>query len=350
MMGRVSFYLKHLFLIFEIGLFFSIDALSSGENISSSRHNALVAAIEKAGPSVVSIKVLRATRSPWDEFFRFFEPRWELPLEETSMGSGFVLDAKGIIVTNEHVLRRVKDVRLGFSDGRTLEGKVVALDPANDVGLIKVVCDTASLPICPIFEGNDLMVGEWVIAMGNPFGLSHTATVGVISALERTLRTEDGRTFTDLIQTDAAINPGNSGGPLLNAMGQVIGINTAIYAGAQGIGFAIPIDKALRSAKNLLTETEKRERLMQEAIWSENMGAAFVPNPDGDGLLIVRVGRSGLSHFAGLEAWDLLLSVAGEPVNDLETLERCLELGSNMGRFDMVVRRSGREIIFRIRI
>ena len=322
----------------------------ANDSLASSRRNALVKAIEEAGPSVVSVKVLRLTRRRWDDFFRFFEPRLSLEVEEASIGSGFVLDPKGIIVSNEHVLRGLSEVQLSFSDGRTLEGEVVASDPIHDIGLIRVKGDADSLPACALFTSSDLMVGEWVVAMGNPFGLSHTATVGVISALDRTLRTEDGRTFTGLIQTDAAINPGNSGGPLINCHGEVVGINTAIYAGAEGIGFAIPIDEALSAAESLLTEADRKEQLAKKAVWSDMLGAAVVPNPEGEGIVIVRVGELGIAHFASLEPWDELLQVSGKAVNDVQTLNRCLEDGTESGRFDMLIRRSGRKIVFRIRL
>lgn len=224
------------------------------------RHTATVDAVKKVGPSVVNITTERVTKasSPFrrrrasdplsDEFFNnLFEPR-----ERTvqSLGSGVIFDADGHVLTNEHVIARADRVRVSIADGREFDAELVGADPTNDLAVLRIVTDEA-LPFTPPGESSDLMVGEPVIAIGNPFGYSNSVTTGVVSAKNRSINA-DSQTFHGLIQTDALINPGNSGGPLLNAVGDLIGINSAIYGPAQGIGFAISIDTAKRVIRELL--------------------------------------------------------------------------------------------------
>jgi serine protease Do len=226
------------------------------------RRTTTVEVVERVGPAVVNITTERvvARSNPFhpfggdpffDQFFRdFFEPRGEQQAQ--SLGSGVVIDREGHVLTNEHVVRRASRIQLSFADGREFEGELVGADPNNDVAVLRVRTGE-ELPWIPPGTSSDLMVGEPVIAIGNPFGLSSTVTTGVISALDRSIRSGE-RTFHGFLQTDASINPGNSGGPLLNARGELIGINTAIYQNAQGIGFAIPIDVARRIVSDLLDD------------------------------------------------------------------------------------------------
>jgi serine protease Do len=225
-------------------------ALSASAALSV-RRTPVVLAVEMAAPAVVNIATERTIEvQPFifqDPFFQqffgqFMDPRAFQPqtAKETSLGSGLIVSPDGLVLTNRHVVRRLAAIRVQLADGRTFNGSLVAASRVYDLALIRVTTSQA-LPTALIGRSDDLMIGETAIAIGNPFGLSHTVTVGVVSALHRTLR-EAG--YGDLIQTDAAINPGNSGGPLLNILGQAIGINTAIYAEGQGIGFATPIDRA----------------------------------------------------------------------------------------------------------
>ena len=214
------------------------------------RHTAAVETVRQSGPAVVNITTEQFTssrdprgsfsRSPlFDRFFRdFFEPR--LTRRAQNLGSGVVIDREGHILTNEHVVSGAQRIRVSMADYREFEATVLGADPNNDIAVLKITAE-AELPWIEPFTADDIMVGEPVIAIGNPFGLSNTVTTGVISAVNRSLRTQQ-RTFHGFLQTDASINPGNSGGPLLNARGQLIGINTAVYDGGQGIGFAIPIN------------------------------------------------------------------------------------------------------------
>jgi len=229
------------------------------------RRTATVRAVESVGPAVVNITTERIVThsSPFapfggdpffDQFFRdFLSPQ---PRRETvqSLGSGVVIDKEGRVITNEHVVARASRIRVSLADGREYSASLVGADPNNDLAVLQLETKDEVPWVAP-GTSSDLLVGEPVIAIGNPFGLSNTVTTGVLSAVDRSINT-GGRTFHGFLQTDASINPGNSGGPLLNAEGHLIGINTAIYQGAEGIGFAIPIDVAKRVVAELIAHGE----------------------------------------------------------------------------------------------
>ena len=226
------------------------------------RRTPVVIAVEKVGPAVVNIsteKIIERQASPFpafrdpffDEFFRdFLEPHPER-YKQTSLGSGVVIQPDGYILTNQHVVLRGSQIKVTLADNREFEARLVGADSDSDLAVLKVDSPDP-LPNITMGDSNNLMIGETVIAIGNPFGLSHTVTTGVVSAVGRSLKTEE-QTYYDFIQTDASINPGNSGGPLLNLTGDLIGINTAIYQKAQGIGFAIPINRARRIVADLIS-------------------------------------------------------------------------------------------------
>jgi serine protease Do len=232
------------------------------------RRTATVRVVEKVGPAVVSITTERvvAVQSPFrgfapfdprtNPFFRdFFDPRQRRAHETvTNLGSGVIIDRDRHILTNEHVVRSASRIRINLADGREFEATLVGADPNNDLAVLQVEAEEELPWIAPGSSG-DLLVGEPVIAIGNPFGLSNTVTTGVVSALDRSIAAGD-QTYHGFLQTDASINPGNSGGPLLNAEGTLIGINSAIYNGAEGIGFAIPIDAAKRVISELIEHGE----------------------------------------------------------------------------------------------
>ena len=227
------------------------------------RENAVVRAVRKVSPAVVNIstsKLIERGVSPFspfenDDFFNrffrdFFEPR-KRHYVQNSLGSGVIIDSTQMyILTNHHVVVRASKITITLADQQEFEARVVGTDPESDLAVLKIESDT-SLPAIHMGRSDDLMIGETVIAIGNPFGLSHTVTTGVISALNRSVRTRSG-VYHNFIQIDASINPGNSGGPLLNINGELVGINTAIYSGAEGIGFAIPIDRARRIVSDLI--------------------------------------------------------------------------------------------------
>ncbi len=218
-------------------------------NESNSREpNFIAKVVAQAGPAVVSIDTLQVADNQLDSFF---EPVPQPPVEQ-GQGSGFIFDAQGRVMTNAHVVENASAVRVTLPDGRQFEGKVLGADPLTDVAVVEIPAD--NLPTVRLGNSDNLVPGEWAIAIGNPLGLSNTVTAGIISATGRgssEIGAADKR--VSFIQTDAAINPGNSGGPLLNAAGEVIGVNTAVISQAQGLGFAIPINTAYRIAEQLIT-------------------------------------------------------------------------------------------------
>ncbi len=205
--------------------------------------------VEKVKPAVVNISatsVVKIPGAPFRHFFGsdgggFFGDIPDQELKQQSLGSGFIIDKEGYIITNNHVVDGADDIKVILADGRKFDAKVVGRDPKADLALIKISSFLKDLPALPLGESNKMKVGDWVVAIGNPFGLEETVTQGIISARGRAL---GGGPYEKFIQTDAPINPGNSGGPLINLDGEVIGINTAILPAGQGIGFAIPSNVA----------------------------------------------------------------------------------------------------------
>src|SRR6266571_5010915 len=230
------------------------DAAPIPPTVSASRRTPIVIVAHNVLPAVVNIQteatIRRREVDPFFDPFGMFGGR-DRTYTSQALGSGFVWSSDGIIVTNNHVVEGASRITVNLSDGSQVPAKLIGVDPDSDVAVLRV--DAKGLLAAPIGTSSDLMIGETVVAVGNPFGLSGTVTTGVVSALGRSVPSkEQGRTFTDFIQTDASINPGNSGGPLLNIEGRVIGINTMIYANAQGIGFAIPVDRAKKVIQDLL--------------------------------------------------------------------------------------------------
>ena len=301
------------------------------------RRTATVHVVEQVGPSVVNIMSERITKTPSpfgrnmrvdpsvDSYFRhLFEPRSRTV---QSLGSGVIFDRQGHVLTNEHVVSRADRVRVMMSDGREFDTQLVGADPNNDLAVLKILTDE-ELPFSPPGTSSDLMVGEPVIAIGNPFGFSNSVTTGVISATNRSVNAQDTSfTFHGLLQTDASINPGNSGGPLLNAEGQLIGINAAIYAGAQGIGFAIPIDVASRVIHELLLYGEVHP------VW---LGLEFqdidpplrsvLGLPNGlAGVLVNRLHPNSPASRAGVQRGDIVAELDGRAVTNAQQLFEMLE-------------------------
>lgn len=237
--------------------------------IDESRRTAIVRAAERVAPAVVSVNAIRReTVRPRTLYEQFFLP----PGAErrvAGLGSGFVIHADGLVLTNEHVVRGASEVVVTLADGRDFEGEVVGTDEVNDLALIRIATDGATLPVAPMGRSEDLLIGEWVVAIGNPFGqlLSNpepTVTAGVISGIGRNIvpsGAENRGYYLGMIQTDASINPGNSGGPLVNAQGEVIGVNSSIFTrggGSEGLGFAIPMNRARAVVLDLVNEGSVR--------------------------------------------------------------------------------------------
>jgi serine protease Do len=299
------------------------------------RRTPAVRAVQKVGPSVVNVTTeqVASGASPFapllgdpffDQFFRdFFEPR--APQTRQSLGSGVIIDAQGHVLTNEHVVARASRIRITLADGREFSASVVGADPNNDLAVLQLETDEA-LPWTAPGRSEDLMPGEPVIAIGNPFGLSNTVTTGVISAVNRSIRTE-GRVYHGFIQTDASINPGNSGGPLLNAEGDLIAINTAIYGGgAQGIGFAVPIDTARRVVAELIEHGEVTPVWLGLDLQNldPRLRQAFGLSERAQGALVSHVEANGPAARADVRRGDVLTRVDGTAVAEARSFYEVL--------------------------
>ncbi len=270
----------------------------------SLRRTPVVVVFEAARDAVVNISSTEVVEVR-DRFDRFFGRRRAQPrrLERTSVGSGFVIHPEGYIVTNAHVVARSTDRRVIFADGSEYDATVVASDRESDVAILKIE-PPRPLPTLAFGRSADLMIGETVIAIGNPLGYQHTVTAGVVSAINRDLVFDRDLVMSGLIQTDASINPGNSGGPLLNVLGELIGVNTAIRGDAQNIGFAIPVDQLRRLLPELL-DVERRYRIDSGL----RLVAAVEPRVES-----VRSGSA--AERAGIEPGDVLRKVNGETVDE----------------------------------
>ncbi len=284
---------------------------------SDPRRTPVVVAVERVSPSVVNISAESIVREV-DPFFGDFFGGGARRTQ--SLGSGLIIDASGIVVTNAHVIEGASRIVVTTLDGRELEATVLGSDRDADLAVLKV--NARGLPATPLGQSSDLLMGETVIAIGNPFGLSHTVTTGVLSARGRTVRSEEGlATYTDFLQTDASINPGNSGGPLVDLTGRVVGINTAIIRGASGIGFAIPADRAARAVSDLLRFGELQPLwlgLRTETVDREL--AASQQLPLARGVLVERVYDGSPAARAGIVAGDVLVAIEDRPLAAREDL------------------------------
>jgi S1-C subfamily serine protease len=306
-------------------------------------------AVNRVGPAVVRIDTeqtvtRRNGADPLleDPFFRqFFGDELMVPREERlrGQGSGFVIDQNGMILTNAHVVDRADKVTVTLKDGRILEGKVSGIDEVTDMAVIKV--DGKNLPTVALGDSDQVQVGDWAIAVGNPLGLDNTVTLGIVSTLKRSsAQVGIPNKRLDFIQTDAAINPGNSGGPLVNARGEVIGINTAIRADAMGIGFAIPINKA-KAIKDTLARGEhvphpylgvQMTTLTPEIARQNNSdpNSAFTV-PELNGVIVIRVLPNTPAAKAGFRRGDVITQVDDQPITSAGQLQTIVE-NSQLGQ------------------
>ena len=315
--------------------------------VSAERQTPIVRVVRDIMPSVVNIETEATIRQrALDPWFGMF-PR-EREYRTQSVGSGFIWDRSGLIVTNAHVVEGASRIMVNLSDGRKLSAEVIGVDPDSDLAVLSV--DADDLPAAPIGTSGDLLIGEPVIAIGNPFGLSGSVTTGVVSALGRSVPSRDqNRTYTDFVQTDASINPGNSGGPLVNIEGRVIGINVAIYAEAQGIGFAIPVDRATKVIEDLRRFGEVHPA------WLGIATATLTPEEarrrgfaTESGAIVTRVFPGSPADEAGIERHDVIVRGGNTPIDSREALNTILA-SVNAGRpIELVVQRGGREVPVRI--
>ncbi len=334
--------------------------------IDRSRQTAIVRAAQKVGPAVVSIsvtatRVVRAT--PWfpfrDQFFKDFFGERQYVEKVSNLGSGVIVSPDGYVVTNEHVVRNASEIKVTLPDGREYDARVLEEEKDYDLAILRI--EGADLPHAELGDSDSLIIGEWAIAIGNPFGYllsdAHpTVTVGVISALHRDIKSSEGvvAVYKDMIQTDAAINPGNSGGPLVNALGEVVGINAFIITksgGSMGMGFAIPANRV----KYMLEEVRKYGRMRK--IWIGLLVQEITPLlaqglglERSEGVIISRVDRGSPAERAGLERGDVIVAVNGERVRNYESARRAI-FGSRVGDvLEFEVIRDGEPRSFDVRV
>jgi len=320
---------------------------------------------EMVSPAVINIRTVKTikgggrvfrhfSRPPFGEddpgqelFDRFFGRRPQGDFKQRSLGSGFIIDKQGHIVTNNHVIENADQIKVILKDGAEYDARIIGRDPNTDLALIKIKSGT-DFPVIEFGSSDDLKVGQWVVAIGSPFGLEHTVTAGIVSAKGRVIGSGP---YDDFIQTDASINPGNSGGPLINMKGKVVGINTAIVAGGQGIGFAIPVDLAKGIITQLKTDGTVTRGWLGVGIQDLNQEIADYYGVAGKkGALVMEVFPGDPADKAGIKPKDIITSVAGEDVEssrDLTGIIANIPVGE---KIKVRILRNGREKTFKVTI
>jgi len=285
-------------------------------------------------------------QDPFGRFFNdFFKNQPQRELKQSSLGSGFILDKDGYIVTNNHVIDGADEIQVKLPDGKEYPAEIIGKDVSTDLALIKIKADH-DLPVLNLGDSDKLEIGQWVLAIGSPFGLEHTVTAGIISAKGRVI---GAGPYDDFIQTDASINPGNSGGPLIDMYGEVIGINTAIVAGGDGIGFAIPVNIAKEIFAQLKDSGEVTRGWLGVAIQDLDQELKSYYGVD-NGVLIAEVFEGDPADKAGIKANDIILSINGkslESSRDLTRLIAGIEVGS---KTEIKVNRDGKVKAFKVKI
>ncbi len=331
--------------------------------ITDGNYNFIAEAVNRTGPAVVRINASRTVASEQtpdvfnDPFFKqffgdeFTQRRAPREKVERGTGSGFIINKEGDIITNAHVVDGADRVTVVLKDGRKIEGKVLGRDPLTDIAVVKV--SEANLPVVSLGSSQNLQPGEWAIAIGNPLGLDNTVTAGIISALGRSSGQIGVDKRVSFIQTDAAINPGNSGGPLLNQKGEVIGVNTAIIQGAQGLGFAIPIETAQRIAKQLIDKGSVSRAYLgiQMLTLDPSVKKELNESPNSEvkvteesGVLVTRVVPSSPAASAGIRTGDVIVKINGENVSSADTIQQFVE-GKTVGdKLQIELKRNGQNV------
>jgi len=320
---------------------------------------------EMVGPAVVNIRAVktiknggpvfrhfqrdpRGPKDPFKEFFdRFFGDEMQKEFKQPSLGSGFIIDKAGFVVTNNHVIEGADQIKVKLDDESEFDAQVIGRDPSTDIALLKLTTDH-DLPVAKLGDSSVLKVGQWVVAIGSPFGLERTVTAGIVSAKGRVIGSGP---YDDFIQTDASINPGNSGGPLINMQGEVVGINTAIVASGQGIGFAIPINLAKGIISQLKSEGEVTRGWLGVAIQDLSQEMAEYYGIDREkGVFVADVFKGDPADEAGILPKDIIIKVNGKPIETSRQLTGMiagLEVGATA---DVTVLRNGEEKTFNVRL
>ena len=317
--------------------------LQPGENV-------IVKAVDRVGPAVVRIDVVKEVNNPFGGFLGMGPSSQR----QQGQGSGFITRASGLIFTNEHVVRGADQVAVTLPDGRSYKGKVLGGDPLTDVAVVKVVAD--KLPVAALGDSDRLRPGDWAIAIGNPFGLNNTVTAGIISAVGRLNAISDGQRVP-YIQTDAAVNPGNSGGPLINAAGQVIGINTAIRtAPGGGLSFAVPINLAKRIAQQIVSTGQASHPFIGVQLMDLTPQLAREINatnttctvPEVNGVLVKEVVNNTPAAEAGIRQCDLILKVGTKAVQTPTEVQLEVDRGQVGQPMQLTLQREGQELVLEV--
>jgi serine protease Do len=319
---------------------------------------------EKVTPAVVNISSTSTVKVPGNPFRHFFGSDEDNPLGELfkqfhqdqpdremkqqSLGSGFIISKDGFIITNNHMVEGSSEIKVKISDGRELKAKVVGRDPKTDLALLKISSVFENLPVLVLGDSEKMRVGDWVISIGNPFGLEHTVTQGIISATGRVIGSGP---YDNFLQTDAPINPGNSGGPLVNLRGEVIGINTAIFSGGQGIGFAIP--SAL--AKSVVAQLKLKGRVVRG--WIGVSIQSVTPEiaksfglKEARGALVGDVMPHGPADKAGIKQGDVIVNFGGHQVKNANELPRMAADAAVGKSVVVIVKRDGKDLPFTLKV
>jgi len=320
---------------------------------------------EMVSPAVVNIRTVKTIKGggpvfrnfqrdprgrehPFDDFFeRFFGEERQREFKQPSLGSGFIIDKKGYVVTNNHVIEDADQIKVKLDDEHEYDAEVVGRDPNTDIALLKIKTDK-NLPVVKLGDSDKLKIGQWVVAIGSPFGLERTVTAGIVSAKGRVIGSGP---YDDFIQTDASINPGNSGGPLLNMKGEVVGINTAIIAAGRGIGFAIPVNLAEGIIAQLKSEGEVTRGWLGVAIQDlTGEMAEYYGLKDRKGVLVADVFKGDPADAAGIKDKDIILEVNGRKIEtsrQLTTMIAGLKVGETA---EVEVFRNGKIKTFNIKL
>lgn len=325
--------------------------------------NFIVQAVDQVGAAVVRINAARTVTTQVPAPFNdpFFGRFFGLPTEpeervERGTGSGFIISGDGQILTNAHVVNGTDAVQVVLKDGRIFEGKVLGQDAVTDVAVVKI--DETNLPTVKLGDSEHLQPGEWAIAIGNPLGLDNTVTAGIISAIGRSSRevgVPDKR--IGFIQTDAAINPGNSGGPLLNAQGEVIGMNTAIISGAQGLGFAIPINAARKIAQQIITTGKAQHPFLgiEMITLNKELKEEISQDPSNEmaiavdqGVLIMRVVPNSPAAVAGMRRGDVIQKIGDRQITKSETVQQIVQQSEIGEPLKIQINRNGKTITLEV--
>jgi len=369
-------------LVLFLAMFFTVTsntAVSGAESAAAELQQAFIDVSENVGPAVVSVSTVRKQKiggrrymfggspfknSPFhDEFFDkffndFFEGVPEREYEQKGLGSGVIIDKEGFILTNEHVVKRADEIKVTLPDGRTFDGEIKGTDPRSDLAIIKIKAD--DLPVAELGDSDNVRIGQWSIAIGNPFAYmvessEPTVTVGVVSAVNRSFRTSSAeRDYGGLIQTDAAINPGNSGGPLVDVDGKVIGINVAIFSttgGYQGVGFAIPINRA----KDILGDLIEGKKVLYGWLGVqvqdvEDDLAEYFELKDTEGVLIAGVLDDSPAEKGGIESGDVIKKFDGEKVDNVREMLKKVGRTKVGKKVKVEVVRDGKPVTLKIEI